>query len=80
MTYRREPEGFSGPSLACNRCGSTTLGGSCSGGCGEMRCACDNTPCPTCKQQEEYDEDQDRYEAELIEREDFENEMGRKYR
>ena len=74
------PRGFHGPDLACDYCLSTAMGGSCSGGCGEMRCVCQiGKPCETCRSQQEYDDDQARFEAEREERAQFEDRMYEKY-
>lgn len=71
---------FVGAELACVHCGSTNSAGTCSGGCGEMVCVCQHgKPCPACQQQQEYDEEQQRYEAEREERLQFEADMEEKY-
>ena len=62
----------------CDRCGSDRAGYICQ--CGEMRCSCEQGRCLICQQQDEYEEQQNQYEMEQAEREDFEDEMQRKYR
>ncbi len=62
----------------CTECGSDRLGFVCQ--CGEMRCGCSRENCPTCEAQQEYENQQQLYEAEKQEREEFENKMADKYR
>lgn len=61
----------------CNSCGSNRGGYVCR--CGDMRCICEREECENCVQQREFEEEQQRYEAEQNERADFEDRMNEKY-
>ena len=62
----------------CTDCGSDRMGYVCR--CGDMRCSCDREACPNCENQRHYEEERERQESEQADRENFEDEMERKYR
>ncbi len=62
----------------CDRCRSDRARYICH--CGQMRCSCEQGTCPTCDQQQEYENQQQSMQQEQAEREDFEDRMQEKYR